>query len=189
MVLATAVLGVGYPLLMTGIARVADPGAADGSLVRLDGSVVGSRLVGQRFTSPAYFHGRPSATRPPDDPVITGGASLGPDESALRAALARRIRAALRLERPYAPGLTARDLPVDMVTTSGSGIDPDISRANALLQARRVAVVRGLPRARVVALIDGATEGPSLGFLGERGVNVLMLNLALDRVAGPPRRP
>jgi K+-transporting ATPase ATPase C chain len=188
MAVLTVVLGLLYPLAMTGIAQALYPGAADGSLVTLDGRVVGSRLVGQRFTSPAYFHGRPSATTPPYNPSATAFANLGPDNVALRDAVDGYIRDALRLERPYNPGLTARDLPVDMVTTSGSGVDPDISRANAVLQANRIAAQRRLTRARVVALIDGAEDGRSLGFLGEEGVNVLLLNLALDRVAGPPPR-
>jgi K+-transporting ATPase ATPase C chain len=184
-----ALLGVVYPLAMTGAAQVLFPGRADGSLVRLDGEVVGSRLVGQEFTTPAYFHSRPSATTPAYNPSATTFANLGPNTFALKKSVDREIRAALARERPYTPGLTAADLPVDMVTTSGSGIDPHISPANARLQAARIAAVRGLPLDRVRDLIAANTDRRSLGLLGEPGVNVLMLNLDLDRVAGPPPRP
>lgn len=185
----TALFGVACPLAMTGAAGVLFPDASRGSLVERDGEVVGSALAGQEFTSPAYFHSRPSATTPAYNPAATTFANLGPNTRALHEAVRGRVDAALALEGPYTPGLTAADLPVDMVTTSGSGIDPHISPANARLQSARVAEVRGLPRDRVRALIDGATEGPSLGFLGEAGVNVLLLNLDLDRLAGPPPRP
>jgi K+-transporting ATPase ATPase C chain len=185
----TALLGVAYPLAMTGAAQVLFPARADGSLVRLAGEVVGSRLVGQEFTSPAYFHSRPSATTPAYNPSATTFGNLGPNTAALQRSVDREIRRALALERPYAPGVTAADLPVDMVTTSGSGIDPHISPANARLQAARIAAVRELPRAEVLDLIAAHTDGRSLGLLGEPVVNVLMLNLDLDRVAGPPRRP
>jgi potassium-transporting ATPase KdpC subunit len=184
----TLLLGIIYPLAMTAAARALFPGPADGSLVKLDGRVVGSELAGQAFASPAYFHTRPSATTPPDNPSATALANLGPDNVALADAVRGYVRDALRLERPYNPGLRVADLPVDMVTTSGSGIDPDVSVANARLQATRVATVRGLPRRQMLDLIDAHTDGRSLGFLGEPGVNVLMLNLDLDRLAGPPPR-
>jgi K+-transporting ATPase ATPase C chain len=186
-VILTVLLGIIYPLAMTGAAQALFPGPADGSLATLDGEVVGSELAGQVFTSPAYFHSRPSATTPPDNPSATTFANLGPNTIALEEAVEGRIRDALALERPYTPGLRARDLPVDMITTSGSGIDPHVSVANARLQATRVAAVRDVPVARVLGLIDDNTEGRSLGFLGEEGVNVLLLNLDLDQVAGPPR--
>jgi K+-transporting ATPase ATPase C chain len=173
---------------MTGAAQVLFPGKADGSLVELDGQVVGSELAGQVFTSPAYFHTRPSATTPPDNPSATTFANLGPNTIALQEAVNGSIGDALKLERPYNPGLQARDLPVDMITTSASGIDPHISVANARLQAARVAAVRDVPAGRVLDLIDDNTEGRSLGFLGEEGVNVLLLNLDLDQLAGPPPR-
>ena len=115
-----------------------------------------------------------------------GVANLGPNTIALQDAVNGYIRDALKLERPYNPGLRARDLPVDMITTSGSGIDPHISVANARLQAARVAAVRDVPAGQVLDLVDDNTEGRSLGFLGEKGVNVLLLNLDLDRLAGPP---
>jgi K+-transporting ATPase ATPase C chain len=187
-VVFTVLLGIIYPLFMTGAAQVLFPGKADGSLVRLDGQVVGSELAGQVFTSPAYFHTRPSATTPPDNPSATTFANLGPNTVALKDAVNGYIRDALKLERPYNPGLRVRDLPVDMITTSGSGIDPHVSVANARLQATRVAAVRNVPVARVLDLIDDNTEGRSIGFLGEPGVNVLLLNLDLDQLAGPPPR-
>lgn len=184
----TALLGVAYPLAMTGAAQVLFPDTADGSLVRLDGEVVGSELAGQVFTSPAYFHSRPSATAPAYDPSATTFANLGPNTLALQEAVGGYVADALTLERPYDPGLRREDLPVDMITTSASGIDPHVSVANARLQAARVAAVRDVPEGRVLALIDDNTEGRSLGFLGESGVNVLLLNLDLDRLAGPPAR-
>ncbi len=188
-VVFTVLLGIVYPLAMTGAAQVLFPGVADGSLVKRDGQVVGSELAGQVFTSPAYFHTRSSATTPPDNPSATTFANLGPNNLALQDAVNGYIADALELERPYNPGLRAQDLPVDMVTTSASGIDPHISEANARLQANRIAEVRGVPLERVLGLIDDNTEGRSAGFLGEAGVNVLLLNLDLDQLAGPPPRP
>jgi potassium-transporting ATPase KdpC subunit len=185
----TVLLGILYPLFMTGAAQVLFPGKADGSLVKLDGEVVGSELAGQVFTSPAYFHSRPSATTPPDNPSATTFANLGPNTIALEEAVDGRVADALALEGPFTPGLRARDLPVDMVTTSASGIDPHISESNARLQAARIAEVRDVPIERVLDLIDDNTEGRSVGFLGEPGVNVLLLNLDLDQLAGPPPRP
>lgn len=184
--LMTAVLGLLYPLAMTGVLQGLFPAKADGSLVRVDGAVVGTDLAGQVFTSPAYFHSRPSATTPAYDPSATTFANLGPNTIALKDAVDANIAAALTLERPFTPGLTAADLPVDMVTTSGSGVDPDITPANARLQANRIAAVRGLSRDEVDLLIDDHTEGRSLGFLGQPRVNVLRLNIALDRLAGAP---
>jgi K+-transporting ATPase ATPase C chain len=188
-VIFTVLLGIIYPLAMTGAAQVLFPSKADGSLVKRDGQVVGSELAGQVFTSPAYFHTRPSATTPADNPSATTFANLGPNNLALQDAVNGYIADALELERPYNPGLRAQDLPVDMITTSASGIDPHISEANARLQASRIAEVRGVPLERVLGLIDDNTEGRSVGFLGEAGVNVLLLNLDLDQLAGPPPRP
>ncbi len=187
--LMTAVLGVLYPVAMTGVLQGLFPGKADGSLVELDGTVVGTELAGQEFTSPLYFHSRPSATTPAYDASATTFANLGPNTIALRDAVDANIAAALTLERPDNPGLTAADLPVDMVTTSGSGIDPDISVANARLQADRIAARRSLSREAVVHLIDEHTAGRSLGVLGQPRVNVLRLNLDLDRLAGRPETP
>jgi K+-transporting ATPase ATPase C chain len=187
-VVMTVITGIVYPLVMTGAAQTLFPSQADGSLVTLDGTVVGSELVGQEFTSPAYFHTRPSATTPADNPSATTFANLGPNTLALKEAVDGHIADALSLERPYNPGLRQKDLPVDMITTSASGIDPAISVANADLQAHRIAAVRGVPLAAVQDLIEKNTDGRFAGFLGEAGVNVLLLNLDLDRLAGPPPR-
>ena len=188
LVVLSVITGIIYPLVMTGAAQALFPSRADGSLVRLNGQVVGSRLVGQGFTSPSYFHSRPSATAPPYQPLPTTFANLGPNTKALKKAVDDNIAAALKLERPYNPGLRASDLPVDMITTSASGIDPEITVANARLQARRVAAVRRLPLPAVLSLVSRETDGRDAAFLGEKGVNVLLLNLDLDKLAGPPSR-
>jgi potassium-transporting ATPase KdpC subunit len=179
----TVVFGLAYPALMTGFAQLAFPNKADGSLVKVDGRAVGSRLAEQEFTGPEYFHPRPSGTDPVYNAAGTTFANLGPTNPDLAAAVEERALAILELEERYNPGLEIGDIPVDAVTTSASGIDPHISPANAELQAVRVAEERGLPRERVEELIDDATDGRSLGFLGEPGVNVLELNLALDEEA------
>jgi len=203
----TVLLGVGYPLAVTGLAQVGFGDEADGSLVRdADGQVVGSELLGQTFTSPEYFHGRPSAAgggasgseidvldddgNPTGETVLasaddlstaaSGASNLGPTNEDLLAAVQERIDA-YRDEN----GLTPDTLvPVDAVTASGSGVDPHISVANARLQADRVAEERDMDVADVLALIDDHTSSRNLGFLGEEGVNVLQLNLALDEVSG-----
>ena len=187
-VVMTVITGILYPLVMTGAAQTLFPSQADGSLVKLDGTVVGSELAGQVFTSPAYFHTRPSATTPADNPSATTFANLGPNTLALKEAVDGYIADALALERPYNPGLRQKDLPVDMITTSASGIDPAISVANADLQAHRIAAVRKVPLSAVRDLIEKNTDGRFAGFLGEPGVNVLLLNLDLDQLAGPPPR-
>lgn len=180
-VLATAVLGLGYPALATGFGRLLFPHQASGSLIQgADGTVLGSELAAQAFTRTQYFHERPSATSPAYNAANTTFANLGPTSPELAKAVKERVAAILKLEGPYVPGLTAHGIPVDAVTTSGSGIDPDISPAYAALQAHRVAAVRGVPLATVQRLIRRSTDGRSLGFLGEPGVNVLKLNLALD---------
>jgi K+-transporting ATPase ATPase C chain len=179
-VLATLVFGFAYPAIMTGFASVAFPGKSRASLVHENGRIVGSRLAAQSFTWPRYFHERPSGTAPAYNAGATTFLNLGPTNPDLAKLIAQNVQAILKLERPYNPGLTIHDIPVDAVTTSGSGIDPDISPAYAALQARRVAAIRHLPLARVQQLIKQATDGRSLGFLGEPGVNVLELNLALD---------
>ena len=180
-VLITAVFGFAYPLAMTGFAQVAFHPQANGSLLERDGAVVGSKLAAQSFTGVQYFHERPSGTSPAYNAAGTTFANLGPTSSALAKNVASAARAILRLEGPYNPGLSIHDIPVDAVTTSGSGIDPDISPAYAALQSKRVAAVRHLPLAAVQALVRKYDHGRSWGFFGEAGVNVLELNLALDR--------
>jgi K+-transporting ATPase ATPase C chain len=177
-VVFTAVFGFAYPALMTGFAEVAFPEKADGSLVERHGQVVGSRLAAQAFAEPVYFHPRPSAVD--YDAAGTSFANLGPTNPDLAALVDEQAQAILELEGPYNPGLEIGDIPVDAVTTSGSGIDPHISPAYARLQAVRIAEVRRLPLERVQELIDDATDGRFVGFFGEPGVNVLGLNLALD---------
>ncbi|MGZ4337492.1 MAG: potassium-transporting ATPase subunit KdpC [Gaiellaceae bacterium] len=183
-IVLTLVFGLAIPAIFTGFAQVAFPSQADGSLIEVNGKVVGSRLAAQAFTKPQYFHERPSATAPPYNAGATTFANLGPANPALAKAVKRAAEAILKLERPYNPGLTIHQIPVDAVTTSGSGIDPNISPAYAQLQAQRVAAVRQLPLATVERLIGQHTDGRSLGFFGEPGVNVLELNLALDREQG-----
>ena len=144
-VVITVAFGFVYPLVMTGIAQVAFQGTADGSLITANGHVVGSKLAAQNFTKPQYFHERPSATVPAYNAAGTTFSNLGPTSSALRTQVRSQIRSIMKLEGPYNPGLRVSDIPVDAVTTSGSGIDPDISKAYAELQAPRVAAVRQLP--------------------------------------------
>ena len=180
----TLVLGLLYPLVVTGISQVLFPGAANGSKVSLDGRVVGSRLIGQEFKGKAFFHSRPSATGYSGD--ATFFANVGPNSVEGREEVRENLAAYLRLNKPYDKGLTKEDVPVDAVTNSASGVDPQISEANARIQAHRVAAVRGLPLEEVKALIDGAVEGRGLGVFGEPGVNVLELNIAVEEAA--PRK-
>jgi potassium-transporting ATPase KdpC subunit len=193
----TVVLGVAYPLAMTGISQVAFPSKADGSQVKVDGKVVGSRLIGKAFVidtgkkdsdgnpitrpDPKYFQPRPSQT----DYSATGTffSNRGPNSAVGRFFFRDALASYLALERPYDRGLTAAKVPVDAVTTSGSGVDPHISKANAAIQAHRIAAVRRLPLDRVNKLIADNTDGRFLGVIGEPGVNVLELNLALDKEA------
>ncbi len=183
-VVFTVVLGFGYPALMTGFAQVAFPNQANGSLIVRDGTVVGSSLAAQEFTSPQYFHERPSATSPAYNAAFTTFSNLGPTSAVLAKLVRTNAQAILKLESPYNPGLTIHDIPVDAVVPSGSGIDPDITPAYAALQSRRIAAVRGLSLATVQRLIEQNTAGRTFGFLGEPGVNVLELNLALDKLGG-----
>ncbi len=178
----TLLLGVGYPLVTTGVAQLAFPSASNGSKVEIDGKVVGSKLIGQDFKGlPRYFQGRPSATEYSAD--VTFFNNLGPNSRELSDFFTEQLAAYLKRERPYNAGLTAGGVPVDAVTTSASGVDPHVSEANARIQAHRVASVRDLPLAEVLDLVDEHTDGRFLGLFGEPGVNVLQLNLALDRGA------
>jgi potassium-transporting ATPase KdpC subunit len=181
-IVLTLVFGVAYPVVMTGIAQVAFSGSANGSLIDVNGKTVGSELAAQRFTGAKYFHERSSATAPAYNAAGTTFSNLGPTSSALRTQVRQQIAAVMKAEGPYNPGLTVGDIPVDAVTTSGSGIDPDISPAYASLQARRIAAARHLPLSTVEQLISQNTDGRFLGLFGEPGVNVLELNLALDRI-------
>jgi K+-transporting ATPase ATPase C chain len=170
--------GIFYPLAVTGIAQVVFPSAASGSLLVVDGRVHGSSLIGQPFSAPGYFWSRPSATSPmPYNAAASTGSNLGPTNPALADAVQARI-AALRAADP---GLT-EPIPVDLVTASASGLDPDISGAAALVQVPRVARVRGLREELLRQLVHTHIEGRALGFLGEPRVNVLALNVALDRL-------
>ncbi len=181
-VLATAFLGLLYPLAMTGFAQVAFRHEANGSLITRNGTVVGSALAAQEFRGARYFHERPSATTPAYNAADTTFANLGPTNPDLAKAVAQNARSVLRLECPYHPGMTIGDVPVDAVTTSASGIDPEISLAYAHLQEARVAAVRHLPGATVHRLVEEHTQSRWLGLFGEPGVNVLELNLALDEL-------
>ncbi len=180
-VVMTVFLGLVYPLAITGISQVVFPGQADGSLVRVDGKVVGSSLIGQEFKGKAYFHSRPSATEYSGDVTFFGNAA--PNSVAAREEVREYVKAYLHLEKPFDRSLASEDIPVDAVTQSASGVDPHISEANARIQAHRIAAVRHVPLTRVEDLIAAHTDGRFLGLLGEPGANVLELNIALDKEA------
>jgi K+-transporting ATPase ATPase C chain len=185
LVALTLITGLAYPLAMTAIAGVVFPKQAEGSLIERDGKVVGSALIGQEFKSDKYFHGRPSATSAPDPADSTktvsapynaansGGSNLGPTSKALNDRVKEDVDK-LKAENP------SSSVPIDLVTTSASGLDPDISPEGALFQVPRVAKARNMPEDRVRQLVTDATEGRLVGLLGEPRVNVLALNLALD---------
>ena len=201
----TLFCGIFYPLLITGISQVAFPGNADGQRVYVNGKLVGSKIIGQNFSlqvvkngkpqvdksgnpvtvpDPRYFQTRPSATVPPNNAAATTFSNLGPNNVATEQAIAANVKAYLALEKPYDRGLAVANVPVDAANSSASGIDPDISVANADIQAHRIATVRRLPMSTVQHLISQYTFGRGLGFSGENGVDVLELNLALDRMTG-----
>jgi K+-transporting ATPase ATPase C chain len=204
-VVLTLICGIVYPLFITGVSQVAFPGNANGQKVYVGGKLVGSKIIGQNFADqvvkngkpqvdkngnpvtnpdPKYFQTRPSATVPPDNAAGTTFSNLGPNNVATLQAIRSNIQAYIALEKPYVSGLTAAKVPVDAADSSASGIDPDISVANADIQAHRVAAVRHLQLPPVMQLISKYTHGRGLGFSGERGVNVLQLNIALDRLTG-----
>jgi K+-transporting ATPase ATPase C chain len=201
----TLFLGILYPLVITGISQVAFPGNADGQKVYVNGKLAGSKIIGQNFSlqvvkngkpvvdkngnpvtvpDPRYFQTRPSATVPPGNAAATTFSNLGPNNVATEQAIAANIKVYLALEKPYNPRLSAATVPVDAANSSASGIDPDISVANADIQARRIAAVRHQPMRTVMHLISQYTVGRGLGFSGESGVDVFELNLALDRLTG-----
>ena len=203
-VVLTLLCGILFPLVITGISQVAFPGNANGQKIYVNGKLAGSKILGQSFTlqvvkngkpvvkngvpvttpDPRYFQGRPSATVPPNNAAATTFSNLGPNNVATEQAISSNIQAYLALEKPYDPGLTVAKVPVDAANTSASGIDPDISVANADIQAHRIAAVRHLPMSQVLQLVSKYTGGRGLGFSGEPGVDVLELNLALDRLTG-----
>jgi potassium-transporting ATPase KdpC subunit len=204
MIVLTVLLGLVYPLVITGVSQVAFPGNANGQKIYVNGRLVGSKLIGQSFkvpvlekngkpkeeeeelvtaADPRYFQSRPSAT---EGGAYNGAASTfsnrGPNDKATEEADAENIKEYLELNRPYDPGLSTATIPVDAVNTSASNLDPEISQANAWIQAHRIAALRKLSLSEVDGLIAKYTDGRGLGFSGEQGVNVLELNLALDRL-------
>jgi potassium-transporting ATPase KdpC subunit len=178
----TLLFGIAYPLVVTGVGQVAFRDHANGSLIKRDGNVIGSKLIGQDFKrNPRYFQGRPStATKYAAD--ASAFTNLGPNSKDARDTFKSNLAGYLKLEGRYDPGLIAARVPIDAVTSSASGVDPQISLANARIQAHRVAAVRRLPLTTVDSLVDDHTDGRFLGLFGEPAVNVLELNLALDRV-------
>lgn len=173
-VVTTVIFGVLYPLAVTGLAQLLFPHQANGSLIEQGGAVVGSALIGQPFSSPGYFHGRPSAAGDGYDATSSGGTNFGPTSRKLAGSV-RAAVAAARTENPTAP------VPVDLVTSSASGLDPDLSPAAAAFQIPRVARERGTSEAEIQAAVNRFTQGRTLGLLGEPRVNVLLVNLALDQ--------
>jgi len=180
LLVTAAIFGIVYPLAMTGISQVVFHDRANGSLVMVNGQVVGSRLIGQTFTGAKYFQPRPSAAGDGYDAMDSSFSNLGPTN----VKLAQRVQASVRQEMAANPGIRFGQVPIDMVTTSASGLDPDITVANAHAQAARVARSRGMSLQTILALVSKYTTGRQFGFLGEQHVNVLELNLALDAAQG-----
>lgn len=178
----TIVCGVAYPAVVWAIGQVAFNNQANGSIVKVDGKAVGSSMIGQTFTSARYFHPRPTALAVDGkefyDASTSGGSNLGPNSKVLASTVKARLQA---VEKTY--GVTAKQVPADMVTASFSGLDPDISVPNARIQAPVVAKARGIPVSKVLDLIKKRTDDPTLGFIGSTRINVLDLNLALDRLS------
>ena len=179
MVLMIVLTGIIYPLFITGVAQVIFPHKANGSMVTVNGSVVGSNLIGQQFTQAKYFWPRPSAAGNGYDAMDSSGSNLGPTSKTLIDRIKKDVATLIKAD----PGLTYGNVPVDMVTASGSGLDPDITPANAYAQAARVAAARGLTVAAVRNLVKQHIAGRQLGVLGEPHVNVLLLNIALDQLS------
>jgi potassium-transporting ATPase KdpC subunit len=180
-IVTTILLGVAYPLAVTGLAQVLFRDKANGQLIERNGRIVGSRIIGQAFASPGYFHGRPSAAGSGYDAANSSGTNLGPTNKKLIDAVTAAVEAAKK-ENPGAPACPepCRGVPIDLVTSSASGLDPEISPAAALFQVPRVARERKVSEDDVRGLVDAHTQGRQWGFLGEPRVNVLLLNLALD---------
>ncbi|HVT49533.1 MAG TPA: potassium-transporting ATPase subunit KdpC [Vicinamibacterales bacterium] len=179
-IVTTLLLGIAYPLGITAVAQMVFPDRANGQLIEREGALIGSRLIGQGFAAPGYFHPRPSATATPYDAANSGGSQLGPTNRTLIDTVKTRVDAA-RKDNPTAP------VPIDLVTASASGLDPDLSPAAAAFQVPRVARARGMSETDVRRLVAAHTDGRQLGFFGEPRVNVLELNLALDRAHPMPK--
>jgi K+-transporting ATPase ATPase C chain len=179
MILAIVLTGIIYPLFITGVAQLIFPHKANGSMVTVNGSVVGSSLIGQQLTEAKYFWPRPSAAGSGYDAMASGGSNLGPTSKTLIDRIRKDVASLIKAD----PGLTFGHVPVDMVTTSGSGLDPDITPANAYAQVARVAAARGLTEAAVRNLVKRHVAGRQFGVLGEPHVDVLLLNIALDQLA------
>ena len=205
MIVLTILLGIAYPLAITGVSQVLFPGNASGQKIYVHGRLVGSKIIGQSFAdqvvkngkpqvdtsgnpvtspNPRYFQSRASATVPPNNAAATTFSNLGPNNNTTAEEIKANLEAYLQLNKPYDPGLTKATVPVDAANSSASGIDPDISQANASIQAHRIAAVRQIPVSKIDALIANYTTPRSLGIFGEPAVNVLELNLALDRLQG-----
>jgi K+-transporting ATPase ATPase C chain len=205
MIVLTILLGIAYPLAITGVSQVVFPGNANGQKIYVHGRLVGSKIIGQSFADqvvkngkpqvdksgnpvtsldPGYFQTRASATVPADNAAATTFSNLGPNDKTTAEEIAANLDAYLQLNKPYDPSLTKATVPVDAANSSASGIDPDISQANAWIQAHRIATVRHIPLSKIDALIANYTTPRSLGIFGEPAVNVLELNLALDRLQG-----